>query len=240
MQMIYQDPFESLNPRENVLTTISTPIYELTDLKDSAKISQKAFQLLKEVGLDPESVIERFPHQLSGGERQRVNIARSLASNPKLLIADEPVTMLDAEQRLNILSLLTTLKSKRNLSLLMITHDLATAKLTSDRTMVMYLGKLVELGDTRAVLTNPHHPYVQLMKMATPVLRRSKDVTEEFLIPFADESPVPENGCIFLPRCKYSTSICSIVEPKLVEKSNRHVAACHNPLNQVGQASPSN
>ncbi len=231
VQMIFQDPFESLNPRQNVFTTISTPIYELRSERNLARIREEVFRLLEEVGLDPNEVIDRFPHQLSGGERQRVNIARALAPNPKLLIADEPVTMLDAEQRLNILSLLMELKSKRNLTILMITHDLATAKLTSDRTMVMYLGKLVEIGSTKVLLSRPHHPYVELMKLATPVVRRSKDMPEGIPIPFADETSPKENSCNFMPRCKYATSVCSTVEPKLVEKSKDHLAACHNPLN---------
>src|SRR5579875_1285271 len=163
VQMIYQDPFESLYPRFDVLTTLSIPIRRLAGTTDTSKIRDAASSLIEEVGLDPQEVLQKLPHQLSGGERQRVSIAKALAPNPKLLIADEPITMLDASQRLNILSLLMELKETRKLTILLITHDLASTKILSDRTAIMYLGRLVAIGPTLPMLSNPHHPYAELI-----------------------------------------------------------------------------
>jgi peptide/nickel transport system ATP-binding protein len=173
VQMIYQDPYESLNPRQNVMATISIPIRRLLGETDEHKIRETVFGLLSEVGLPPDSFINKLPHQLSGGERQRVNIARALAPSPSLLLADEPLTMLDASQRLNILSLLLRIKSKRDLTILLITHDLASAKVMSDRTAIMQKGKIVEIGPTSEVLTQPKNEYTQLILSSTPRLKRS-------------------------------------------------------------------
>lgn len=172
VQMVYQDPFESLDPGQAVFTTLSIPLRRLAGEKKATKISGTVDQLLNEVGLNPDRVRDKYPHQLSGGERQRVNICRALAANPRLLIADEPITMLDASQRLNILRLLYDLKVKRNLTLLLITHDLHSAMLTTQRTMVMYEGKFVEVGDTRTVFSQPQDPYVKLILESTPTLQR--------------------------------------------------------------------
>lgn len=236
VQVIYQDPFESLSPRLDVYTTLSIPIRRLTDETDEARITEIVNRLLSEVGLDPKETIHKLPHQLSGGERQRINIARALAPNPKLLIADEPITMLDASQRLNILSLLSQLKAKRVFTMLLITHDLASAKITSDRTAVMYSGKLVEIGPTHAMLSRPHHPYTELILSATPRLTESTQAAKEALYAAAYTSGIEESegtraGCVFAPRCKYVTEICKSVEPLLLAKSTSHFAACHNALN---------
>ncbi len=230
VQVIYQDPFESLIPNRDVFTTLSIPIKRLLKETDRLKIHERITALLQEVGLDPLDVIYKFPHQLSGGERQRINIARALAPNPKLLIADEPITMLDASQRLNILSLLMELKVKRNLTILLITHDLASAKLMSDRIVVMYSGKLMEIGPTNAILSTPHHPYTELVLSATPRLRNESQIIEDYSSGI-EESENVELGCIFRPRCKFATQICKEVEPPLLEKSKSHLAACHNALN---------
>jgi peptide/nickel transport system ATP-binding protein len=229
VQMIFQDPYESLNPRHDVLTTISIPLRFLCNEKNKSQIIDKASSLLEDVGLDPKVVLYRYPHQLSGGERQRVSIARALASDPQLLIADEPVTMVDAAQRLKILRILADLRTKRNLTILMITHDLASSKIVSDRIAIMYKGHLVELGASDSVLMNPHHPYVELIRDSMPELHPipQKDVSSlapAEVVDFVD-------GCCFRPRCKYATDICSSVVPQLVEISSKHYAACHNPLN---------
>jgi peptide/nickel transport system ATP-binding protein len=172
VQMVYQDPFESLDPGQDIFTTLSIPLRRLVGERDSTKISTMVDQLLHEVGLNPERVKRKYPHQLSGGERQRVNICRALAANPRLLIADEPITMCDASQRLNILRLLIGLKAKRNLALVLITHDLHSAMITTQRTMVMYKGKFVEVGDTETVFSRPNDPYVKLILESTPTLQR--------------------------------------------------------------------
>jgi oligopeptide/dipeptide ABC transporter ATP-binding protein len=235
VQVIYQDPYESLSPRENVFTAISTPLRLLTNQNDTSRLFHLVSDLLTEVGLDPEKVMNKLPHQLSGGERQRVNIARALAPKPKILVADEPITMLDASQKLKILSLLVQLKLKRNLTMLLITHDLASARIVSDRTAIMYLGRIVEIGPTEAILTRPHHPYTELILHSTPRLGRPLRLTDESLVTI-EESQRVERGCIFRPRCNYATAICEQVDPKLEEKSKFQFAACHNSLNMQDSA----
>ncbi len=232
VQIIFQDPFESMYPRFDVYTTVSTPIVQLTGEKNRLQLEETVSRLLSEVGLDPLETMHKLPHQLSGGERQRVSIARALAPNPKVLIADEPITMLDASLRLNILSLLLDIKAKRNLTIVMITHDLASAKIMSDRTAVMYSGKLVEIGPTDRLLSSPHHPYTELILRSTPHLH-SKNIPREVgrMEATMEDSEGIRKGCVFQPRCRYATSVCSEVEPPLLEKSKAHLAACHNPLN---------
>ena len=230
-QIVFQDPYESLNHRESVFTLVSSPLRYLRGEHDSARMHETVSRLLEEVGLNPGKFMNRFPHQLSGGERQRVSIARALASDPKLLVADEPVTMLDAAQRLSVLRLIKELKLKRNLAVLFITHDLASANSLGGRMLVMYKGKMVESGDTNVVVGKPHHPYVELIRESMPVIGRSvagaydsKEMTS------SEEAPVTR-GCIFRPRCRYATAVCEDVEPPMQELTASHYAACHNPLN---------
>ncbi|HKW04701.1 MAG TPA: ABC transporter ATP-binding protein [Nitrososphaerales archaeon] len=230
VQMIFQDPYESLNPRHDVLTTISVPLRYLYGERSKTELVEKASFLLEDVGLNPGLVLYRYPHQLSGGERQRVSLARALAPSPQLLIADEPVTMVDAAQRLKILRILADLRTKRNLTILMITHDLASAKIVSDRIAIMYKGNLVELGSSDNVLSSPHHPYVELIRDSMPELQPSsnQEITESPVVELADVS----KGCSFRPRCKYATEVCANIVPQLTEISSKHYAACHNPLNK--------
>lgn len=231
VQIVYQDPYASLNPRQNVLTALSVPMRHLLGEKDKQRMYEMAARLLDEVGLSSD-MLYRLPHQLSGGERQRVNIARALASNPKVLVADEPITMLDASQRLRILRLLQGLRARRNLTILFVTHDLISARMISDRIVVLYLGRLVELGRTEAVLSKPHHPYVELIHRSTPILSRDSQETSNLdeRISSLEESLKVKRGCVFRPRCKYPTRICEESEPELLAKSEEHFAACHNPL----------
>ncbi|MHB8565501.1 MAG: oligopeptide/dipeptide ABC transporter ATP-binding protein [Nitrososphaerales archaeon] len=235
VQIVYQDPFESLINRQTVLGNISIPIRYILKVKNSQVIEEKVANLLKEVGLKPE-LMTRFPHQLSGGERQRVNIARALASNPKVLIADEPITMVDSAQRLNILSLLMNLKTKHKLTLMIITHDLASAVIVSDRVLVMYGGKLVESGPAREVTSKPFHPYVELILNSTPKLERSAKEAglddPSQLAPDVAVAGVSLKGCVFQPRCKYSTEVCSEKHPDLIERAPLRRVACYNALNQ--------
>jgi peptide/nickel transport system ATP-binding protein len=233
VQIVYQDPFESLNPRFTIFKTLSMPIRNLLGEKNPQEVRGRAAKALDEVGLEPERMLERFPHQLSGGERQRVNIARALVPEPKLLIADEPTTMLDAEQKINILTLIMKLKSVKKLTILMITHDLASARIMGGRIGVMYLGKLLELGDARSILAAPQHPYVELMEAAIPRIRGGASTLDD--IPPMDETERLERGCVFFPRCKYSSQLCQETEPELQAKTEGqiepHLAACHHPLN---------
>ncbi len=228
VQMIFQDPYASLNPRRDVLTAISIPIRRLNGEKEKSKIKDQVKNLLAEVGLDPE-VMNKLPHQLSGGERQRVNIARGLASNPKLLVADEPTTMLDASQRLNILVLLEQLRKKRNLTVLLITHDLASAKRMGGKTAILYKGELVEFGPTNLLLSLPHHPYTELLINSSPKLDFSKSRYSETMETVKEQHM--NAGCIFRTRCRYATDICEKVEPEFLEKPGSRFVACHNALN---------
>jgi oligopeptide/dipeptide ABC transporter ATP-binding protein len=231
VQIIYQDPFESLDPGQNVFSIIASPIKNLVGEKDRTVIRSRVFELLNEMGLDPEEVVSKYPHQLSGGQRQRVNIARALAPDPEFLIADEPITMLDAGQRLKILALLKRLQKNRSLSILLITHDLASAKIMSERIFVMYLGKIVEYGRTVDILSKPHHPYVELILQSTPRLVKQKPRVNSDELSWIEQSEKVKEGCAFEPRCKYSTDICRTTVPLLSEKSKDDYAACHNPLN---------
>ncbi len=228
VQIVYQDPFESLNPRYTVLKTLSVPMKNLLGVSGASEIEERASFLLKDVGLDPEVMLHRYPHQLSGGERQRVNIARALAPEPRLLIADEPTTMLDAEQRINILSLIMDLKKRKRLTILLITHDMASARVMGGRAGVMYLGKLMELGDTRTVFSSPLHPYVELMRAAIPTIHGKARSLDD--IPPMDETERVRNGCVFAPRCRYASSTCRETEPKLEAKMEGRFVACYHPL----------
>ena len=234
VQMVFQDPYECLNPRQTVYAMISMPIRYLLGEKDESKIEQMVSDLLEEVSLTPSETLNKFAHQLSGGERQRVNIAKALAPNPKVLLLDEPITMLDAAQRLNVLHLLSELRKKRDLTLLMITHDLASSKVISDRIVVMYLGKEVEIGPVNEVLYKPYHPYVELIRESMPSLKSlDQDPAELSTVPMRRIEETVTAGCVFRPRCKYATEVCKTVDPKLEEKSRLHLAACHNPLNAI-------
>jgi peptide/nickel transport system ATP-binding protein len=235
VQIAFQDPFGSLNPFDDVFSAIATPIRRL-NRESGPQVIQSVSSLLEEVGLVPSEVMHKLPHQLSGGERQRVNIARALASRPRILVADEPVSMLDASQRLNLLLLLQELQERRKIAVLMITHDLATSKVMGGRTAVMYLGKLVEIGPTLELLATPHHPYTELLISAAPRMNfESEDALGNIAKPFSttiEESEKLQGGCVFRNRCPYATQICSDEEPELLEKSNNRFTACHNWINK--------
>ncbi len=231
VQMIFQDPFESLNPRQDVFTAISTPIQSLLGEKNQTRLYKAVGDLLEEVGLEPARVMNRFPHQISGGEKQRVSIARALAVNPRVLVADEPITMLDSAQRLNVLSILKELKEKRNMTVMIITHDLASAKLLSNRIIVMYRGNVFEAGQTDEILVQPHHPYTELILASMPDVDLHKPGRDPAVGDWGDTAAMTSRGCIFRPRCKYATEICQNTEPPLELKSPGHLAACHNALN---------
>jgi len=227
MQMVFQDPYESLNPRTTVFEAVAEPleVHALTTGKED-KLA-RVRQALEDSGLSPAEVfMGRRPHELSGGQRQRVVIAGALVLQPSLLIADEPVSMLDVSIRAEILNLPEGLRSRRGISILYITHDLGTAAYFTDRIAVMYLGRIAEIGPTRQVLANPQHPYTRALLSVIPVpnprLRRQRII-------LGGETPNPvdvPHGCRFHPRCPVAFDRCQEVDPALTLVGPNHEAAC--------------
>ncbi len=227
IQIIFQDPYEALNPRQTVFSAIAEPIEVHKLAEDSEEKIEKVSAALNAAGLKPpESFFDRYPQELSGGQRQRVVIAGALVLNPKLLVADEPVSMLDVSIRADILNLLRQLRDEHGISILYITHDLATAAFFTDRVAVMYLGKIVEIGPTGEVLGNPRHPYTQALLSVIPVpnpRRRRKRVI------LVGETPNPidlPSGCRFHPRCPLAFDQCPVTEPQLKDAGSNHEVAC--------------
>ncbi len=227
MQIIFQDPYESLNPRMNIYDIIAEPLRVQGLVEDPDEEEEMVYRALEEVELTPpEEFFYRFPHELSGGQRQRVAIARAFILKPKFIVADEPVSMLDVSIRSEILKIMLRERERYGTAILFITHDLSLARHMCERIAIMYLGKIVEMGETEKVIQEPLHPYTQALIAAVPVpdptYRRGK-------IPIKGEVPNPINlppGCRFHPRCIYAKEICRKEEPKLVNVGGRLVA-CH-------------
>ena len=231
MQMVFQDPYASLNPRKRVGTIISDPL-KIHKLGDAKERKARAEQLLETVGLSPEH-FNRFPHEFSGGQRQRIGIARALALQPKLIVADEPVSALDVSIQSQMLNLLEDLQNEFNLTYIFIAHDLGVVRHVSDRIAVMYLGKLVELSPAEELYDRPIMPYTEALLSAVPIPDPDlSDARERIVLQGDVPSPInPPSGCRFHPRCRYMTDICQQVEPPLTDYGNGHFAACHHPLN---------
>jgi len=232
IQMVFQNPYASLNPRQRVDQVVSeAAVYHgLVDKKDARSF---VAGLLKQVGLDP-TYASRFPHQFSGGQRQRIAIARALALNPKFIVCDEAVSALDVSVQAQILNLFMDLRESQGLTYLFISHNLAVVEYIADRVAIMYLGRIVELADTRSVFARPNHPYTQALIADAP--RLDAKVVEHRPIQGELPSPLnPPSGCTFHPRCPYAMPRCSQERPPLVKIDNGHWSACH--LNDAdGQA----
>jgi len=231
MQIIFQDPYESLNPRMSIFDIVTEPCRILGLFSSWKDIEDKAYKMLEAVELTPpEEFLYRFPHELSGGQRQRVAIARAFITDPKFIVADEPVSMLDASIRAEVTNLIKKLVDERGTSFLYITHDLALVRYLCKHIAVMYLGKIVEKGLTEDIITEPAHPYTSALLAAIPVpdptARRTKVV-------ISGEVPSPINpppGCRFHTRCPYVKEICKKEEPQLKEIGKERWVACHFPL----------
>jgi len=227
IQMIFQDPQSSLNPRMSVLDIITEGLKYHGLLKTDHQ--DVAAKLLHEVGMDKQAMF-RYPHEFSGGQRQRISIARAISMHPELVICDEAVSALDVSIQAQIINLLMDLQDKHNFSYLFISHDLSVVNHISDRVAVMYLGKIVELGDTHNVLKNPSHPYTQALVSAIPVPGKAK--RPSIASQGAPPSPMnPPSGCRFHPRCMHKIDICQTQEPRLTRLSNDQHVACH--LNDI-------
>ena len=230
VQMIFQDPYSSLNPRKTIGSIIGEP-FAIHRLETDRGERRRAVQgLMEMVGLNPEHY-NRYPHEFSGGQRQRIGVARALALNPKLLIADEPVSALDVSIQAQVLNLLREMQHRLGLTLVFIAHDLSVVRHMCDRVAVMYLGKIVEIGPNEALYDFPRHPYTGALLAAVPVADPSRHGDQRTLLSGDVPSPAnPPSGCRFHTRCPKAEERCSIEEPQLENKGSDTQVACHFPL----------
>lgn len=237
IQMIFQDPYSSLNPRKKVSSIIGDVLRAHGRGRNAVK--RQVPDLLTRVGLRPEHA-DRYPIAFSGGQRQRIGIARALALQPRLVVADEPVSSLDVSVQAQIVNLLIDLRAEYGLSLVVISHDLGFIRQIADRIAVMYLGKFVEIAPVAELYAKPVHPYTEALLSAQPIPDPQAVRTRERIVLEGDlPSPIdPPSGCRFHTRCPYATAICSSIEPALVDYGGR-LAACHHPLNVASTNSSS-
>jgi peptide/nickel transport system ATP-binding protein/oligopeptide transport system ATP-binding protein len=230
MQMIFQDPYSSLNPRKTVGSIIADPFAIHGMLTGSGERKQRVQELMDRVGLNPEHY-NRYPHEFSGGQRQRIGVARAIALQPKVLVADEPVSALDVSIQAQVLNLLRELQREMGLTLIFIAHDLSVVRHMCDRVAVMYLGKIVELASSDDLYSYPRHPYTGALLSAVPVPEPPDSKRERLLLVGDVPSPAnPPAACRFHTRCPKAKEICSTEEPPLTGKSGSTLAACHFPL----------
>jgi peptide/nickel transport system ATP-binding protein len=231
VQMVFQDPFSSLNPVHRVGYHLERPVRLHRGARTRAEVARQTTELLEEVRLTPpDHFLAKFPHELSGGQRQRVAIARALAVRPRVLLADEPVSMLDVSIRLGVLDLIADLRSRFDLAVLYITHDIASARYFADETLVMYAGRIVERGPSEALTQQPAHPYTQLLLGAAPdpdrLATKPANGRARAAVSRAGSSLAGLPGCRFAPRCPFADERCRSQSPPLVPISRRRAAAC--------------
>ena len=226
LQMIFQDPYASLNPRMTVGQIIGEPL-KTFGLSEGQSAEERVRELMETVGMSPRFV-KRYPHEFSGGQRQRIGIARALAVDPEFIVADEPISALDVSIQAQIMNLMNSLQAEKNLTYLFISHDLRAIRHVSDRVAVMYLGKIVELGNAKAVYREPLMPYTKALISAVPVPDPQIEARRERVILKGDvPSPInPPPGCRFHTRCPFAIEDCARIEPQLTEIKPQHFAAC--------------
>ncbi|TQR18975.1 ABC transporter ATP-binding protein [Psychrobacillus vulpis] len=228
VQMIFQDPYASLNPRSTVLEIIAEPIEVHKLYKSKEEVKSRVYELLEDVGLNRDHA-NRYPHEFSGGQRQRIGIARALALDPEFIIADEPISALDVSVQAQVVKLLQRLQKEKGLTYLFIAHDLSMVKYISDRIGVMYLGHMVELTTSNQLYDNPLHPYTQALLSAIPIPDPDiEESRERILLEGELPSPIkPPSGCVFRTRCPQAMSICAEKKPVWKEQEAGHFVACH-------------
>ena len=228
MQIIFQDPYSALNPRQTIGKIISAP-FEIQNVAPKVGLKAAVQTLMERVGLNPEHY-NRYPHEFSGGQRQRIGIARAIALKPRFIIADEPVSALDVSIQAQIINLLEDLQEQDGISMVFIAHNLSVVQHISDRVAVMYLGKIMEIGETNSLFANPHHPYTKALLSAVPQPDPRSERTRERIILSGDlPSPVnPPSGCVFNTRCWKATEKCRSEVPALLQVGNS-LTACHFP-----------
>ncbi len=229
MQMIFQDPYGSLNPRQTVGAIIGQPLRNFS-IGTHKEREERVLEVMRECGLNP-NWVGRYPHEFSGGQRQRIGIARALVLRPTFIVADEPVSALDVSIQAQIVNLLEDLQQKHQLTYLFIAHDLSVVRHLSDRVAIMYLGKVVEIAPSTELYERPLHPYTRTLLNSVPVPDPDLEAMRQD-IRVEGEPPSPTNiptGCRFHPRCPIARPICSSEEPPLAEKTRKHWAACHFP-----------
>jgi len=233
IQIIFQDPYSSLNPRHTIRTIVGAP-FHLQGVQTEQGVKKAVQDLLALVGLNPEHY-NRWPHEFSGGQRQRIGIARALALRPKLIVCDEPVSALDVSIQAQVINLLEDLQNEFDLTYVFIAHDLSVVRHISDRVAVMYLGKIVEVGDRIGLYEHPMHPYTHALLSAVPVPDPDKEAVRERILLQGDvPSPLnPPPACRFNTRCWKAQAICKQVEPPLVQITPGHEVACHFPEERV-------
>jgi oligopeptide/dipeptide ABC transporter ATP-binding protein len=224
MQFIFQDPYESLNPRMKVEEIVGEGL-EVHRIARGKEKLRRVSELLEKVGLHPHDA-QRYPHEFSGGQRQRIGIARAISLNPELIVADEPVSALDVSIQAQILNLLMDLRDQLGLTYLFISHDLRVVKYISDRIAVMYMGKIIEMANGEDLFKRPLHPYTQVLLKAIPKLDRSQK--KEEVLSKEDHRPLPpDQGCLFQPRCPHSREDCRTEDPVFLDEGEDHFVACH-------------
>jgi oligopeptide transport system ATP-binding protein len=231
LQMIFQDPYASLNPRRRVGQIIADPL-EIHGTGSGDEVRRRVLELLEVVGLSPQ-LVDRFPHEFSGGQRQRVGVARALALNPQLIVADEPVSALDVSIQAQVVNLLADLQDEYDLTYVFIAHDLGVVHHVSDRIAVMYLGVIVETAPADDLYARPIHPYTEALLSAIPDIETGEDEAQRERIVLEGEVPSPISppaGCRFHTRCLYATEVCRAERPPLADFGNGRFAACHHPL----------
>ena len=225
IQIIFQDPFASLNPRMTIYDIVADPM-KVNRLASGSELEARVEEMLQLVGMSP-ALMRRYPHAFSGGQRQRIGIARSLVMNPRLVIADEPVSALDVSVQAQILNLMLDLQSDLGLTYLFISHDLSVVQYISHRVAVMYVGKIVELAPTERLFTQPKHPYTQALLSSVPAPRPDVRSLGEPLEGEVADPANPPSGCYFHPRCPFAQDICRTTEPDFAEIAPGHHARCH-------------